>query len=451
MKRICVIACLILPVILPALASAADPAPAAPPLPRFPPPTDEDLQRVSRMPCKVFPWIAKPPALTGGAGVSASADGSLQPSTPAGTEARPTTMSGDILVSEMGEFAFTDGPQPCKQLLTLNKQVEIEQIATKSVMRAEKFNIVIDQASGNTDLIKAQGGVQFVQPPDQKGLAEFLTRETKFGPSGEPLIDLTTLEGNRSTHTKATVWQGPNVIEAERIVNDGRFNTFRAMGNPAAVMTSADAGNKSLGAAPTTAPLAAPKPPTEAVGGSGSMMPGIDLSSGGVTRMQCDGELFYEGAVGGMKLTRNVLIQKGDPNVPAGPAAITIACDDASLVLEQPPMGQPDAAGQLFSGTPKLLTCNGRVELKTSTHTILCDRGTFDLIRNSYRFEMKKSIDDVRIYARDGPTTGQLMLSQGSLSGNSASNDFKPAVGMRYGTWPAVIPTNRPTQPKEPQ
>ena len=258
--------------------------------------------------------------------------------------------------------------------------------------------------------------------------------------------DLTTLEGNHAAHTKATVWQGTNVIEAERIINDGRLNTFRAMGSPAAVVTTGDdAASQSAAATPSTGPMAAPKP---AATTSVSMMPGIGLASGGVVRMQCDGELYYEGASGRVNLTRNVLIQQGDPRVINGPAVISIASDDAHLVLDLPPMGQPDSAGKLFSGTPKSLVCIGRVEIKTSTHTILCDRGTFDLIRNTFLLEMKNPKEDVTIYVRDSPTTGQTMLMQHSMSGNSASNDFKSATGMRYGAWPAVIPTNRPAQPK---
>jgi len=434
MKSLVTILCLAL---LPAIAYAADPVPAKP---NFPPPTDEDLQKIVRMPCRVFPWVANPPPKP------PEAAGRLPE--PKSEGASIDLSSGDIIVKALGEFAFTDGPQPGKQLLTLNKQVEIEQVATKSVMRAEKFRIIVDQVSGNTDLIEANGDVQFVQPPDQKGRCEMLTRETKFGSHGEPLKDLTTLEGNRTAHTKATVWQGSNAIEAERIINDGRLNTFHAMGSPAAVVTTGDVGADSSGMAPSTGPMAAPKPAGTT---SVSMMPGIGLSSGGVVRMQCDGELFYEGASGRVNLARNVLIQQGDPKVLNGPAIISIASDDAHLILDLPPMGQPDSAGKLFSGTPKSLTCIGRVEIKTSTHTILCDRGTFDLIRNSFVLEMKNPKEDVSIYIRESPTSGQLMLSQRSLAGNTASSDFKPATGtagMRYGAWPAVIPTNRPTQPK---
>src|SRR5262249_55090194 len=228
-------------------------------------------------------------------------------------------------------------------------------------------------------------------------------------------------------------------------INDGRMNTFKAMGSPAAVVTTGDDSANASGAAPATGPMAAPKP----AGTSGvSMMPGIGLSSGGVVRMQCDGELYYEGASGRVNLTRNVLIQQGDPKVLNGPAVISIASDDAHLVLDLPPMGQPDTGGKLFSGTPRSLVCIGRVEIKTSTHTILCDRGTFDLLRNSFLLEMKNPKDDVTIYVRESPTSGQTMLIPRSLSGNTASNDFKSASGMRYGTWPAVIPTNRPAQPK---
>jgi hypothetical protein len=408
----------------------------------YPPPTDEDLQKMIRLPCRAFPWIAKPP-------VAPKAVEPAKISEPKVDNGGMDLSSGDIIVKALGEFAFIDGPQPGKQLLTLNKKVEIEQVATKSVMRAEKFRIIIDQVSGNTDLIEAAGDVQFVQPPDQKGRSEYLTKETKVGSHGEPLKDLTVLEGNRTTHTKATVWQGTNAIEAEKIINDGRMNTFRALGNPAAVVTP-DQTNAAAGPAPTAAPapgpLAAPKP-----GGTSSvsMMPGIGLSSGGLVRMQCDGELFYEGASGRVNLTRNVLIQQGDPNDATGPAAINIASDEAHLVMDLGPMGQPDSEGKLFSGTPKQLVCIGRVEIKTSTHTILCDRGTFDLIRNSFVLEMKNPKDDVRIYVRESPTTGQVMLSQRSLSGNTASNDFKPAVSMRSDAWPAVLPTNRPALPKE--
>lgn len=179
-----------------------------------------------------------------------------------------------------------------------------------------------------------------------------------------------------------------------------------------------------------------PAPQAKPAIAGASAISDFGFSPGKSVRMQCEGESSYQAANANLSMARNVLIEQSDAN---GQTTISIAADKAQVILD----AQPEGNGKVITGKPKMLECEGRVEIKTSTHTALCDRCTFDLNANTFVLEMSHVIDDVRFYAKDEGSGGLAFLIERSLSVNVNRNEFKPAKGIRYTPWPVVIPTNR--------
>ena len=438
---------------------AADPKSAPPPPPEI---KDEELQRVPRKACETFPWVIKakeaakllPPAppvpvVPPKAGTPGAP--------PASTGALPDMSSGDRIIRAFGNFSAAPGATPDKSVLELNKDIEINLIQPESVsvLRAQHFRLTQDVKTGQTELLEANGLVEMVMP-ERKGRGETLVYETKYGPHDEIIKDLFTLEGDHSKNKKAVLWQGLDVIEADKFIDDRRLETFRALGSPAAVVTipvdttaptpdaPAKTGTTGTGTATGTGTGTGTGMGTATA--SSGMLPSFSMT-GGKIRLQCEGELFYEGPSGRVTLNRNAVIQQqGDPlpdGTPGG--AVKISSDEAHLILNVPPPGQPTDNASMFSGSLKTMEGIGRAEIKTATHIILCDRVTIDMQRNTVLMEMKNPKEDVHIYIKDDPPgTGRTMLARKSLLYNTITSDMQSPFGMKMEPLPETIPSNRP-------
>lgn len=428
------------------LSVAAAEEPAAPAV-ATPPVKDEELQRISRIASDVFPWVKAQQANPDkGSGATVA-----PPKAPPVADTGMPGMSGDVIIRELGDFSAAPGITPDKQRLTLTKDVIVEQLDTKSVLRAQKFMITRDLKTGSTDLMEARGSVEMVMP-GQKGKGESLNYETRFGPHGEIVKNLFTLEGNRTTGKRAYLWLGldpdpekNDKIEANRFINDRRLETFHAQGSPAAVVTMQPQGAAAPGQPPRPAKSTAPAK-TGAKTASTGLLPNMDaLTSGGVVRLQCDGEMFFEGPSGRLTMTNNAIIQQ-EATLPNGLAqtVLKLSADESHLIMEVPPPGQSPEGSSMFSGDLKKIECIGRVEMKTVTHVVLCDRCTIDVKENSIVMEMKNPKDDVRIFIKDDAQGSRALSAKRSFSYNMTTEDMQSPFGMKTENLPTVIPTNRP-------
>jgi hypothetical protein len=447
MKRIHCAACLtqVMLTLCFGVSAAADPQPGAV-SPAIPPVKEEELQRAVRAVSNEFPWVKTP-----------KKSGQPPPVPKPGGEAgaMPDMSSGDIIIREMGDFSAAPGATPDKQCLKLTKDVIVETLNPRSVLRAQKFIVTRDLKTSSTDLMEAFGSVEMFMP-EQKGKGEFLHYETRYGANGEVVKDLFTLEGSRADGKRAYLWLGTDAdpdkndkIEADKFVNDRRLNTFRALGNPAAVVSMP--GPQAPAPGKSSKSKKADKNPET------SIMPNMSgFTAGGLSRLQCEGEMFFEGASGRLTLMRNAVIQQeGQPDTGSGAAigagtGIKLSSDEAHLIMDVPPPGQPDSNAGMFGGDLKTIECIGRVEMKTATHVVLCDRCTIDVQHTLVLMEMKNPKEDVRIFIKDD-TGGRAFSARKSFTYNMSTSDIQsPYGGMKTEALPAVIPTNRPPPGKQP-
>ena len=396
------------------------PVPPAPPAkPPLPPVTEEELQRVARTSGGVFPWKANPqpkvPAVP------------KDPKDPGADSGVPDLTSGEIIIKSLGDFSREE--KDGKEILTLNKDVEIEQLQTQSVLRGQTIRVVRDLKTGQTELLEAHGGVEVVTP-ERKGRGEKLLYETQFGPQGQILKDLYTIEGDAKHGIRATLWQGDDVIVADRFINDRKMDTFRVTGGPQAIITMPTDSN-------------APADPKPAPTGGG-MLPGFGTGGGGKIRMKADGEMFYEGATGRVHITRNVILQQD--GVPPDPG-MKMTSDDAWLTLSLPPPGQPASTTSVFSGSLKSLECLGRVEIITASQTVYCDRGFLDMVKNTFLMEMKNPKDTVLVYMKE---KAMKLIAPKNLVVNMQTSEFHSAGALKMESFTGTPPSSRNPAPPAP-
>ncbi|MEI6232271.1 MAG: hypothetical protein WCT04_04425 [Planctomycetota bacterium] len=110
-----------------------------------------------------------------------------------------------------------------------------------------------------------------------------------------------TILGNRKLGIKADVFRGGgNAVRADKFIIDKLTDNFTAYGGAVAVVKSAT---------PPPLPSDAPKPPDAAAGANG-VMSGINFSSGGDTFIQCDGPFHQNGQAHIVTAVGNVLIRQ---------------------------------------------------------------------------------------------------------------------------------------------
>jgi len=401
-------------------AFGGEPAPVKPPVateikPQPPPVVEAELQRVIRVPAKILPWRINPPPSP------PPPENGKDPTVPLDSGPLPDLSAGDLVIKAGGEFK-REVTADVKETLTLNTDVEIESIASESVLRAQQVRVDRELKTGRTMELFATGGVQLVTP-DRRARGETLKYEVKYYPQGQEQRATYTIEGNRGRGVKATLWVGNDAIEAEKFISD--VDTFRAQGFPAAVFV--------LPAKPGD-PVAAPVNENAGVG----LLPGLGFNAGSKVRIQADGELQFEIPLGRVRINRNVeLFQEGAPGQPG----IKISADEVVILLAPPEAGE--ASTGVFTGTLKNLECTGRVEIKAHPRTILCDKCVIDMQRNRLSMEMKNPKEDVRIFIRESAAAGKVIFTPKSLVVNMNSGEIQAAGAQRMDAFIGVPPSNR--------
>jgi len=322
------------------------------------------------------------------------------------------------------------------EVLTLTQDVEIEQAQSQMVLRGQKITVVRDLKTGLTELLEATGKVELATP-ERKGKGERLVYRTQYSPEGQVLRDEYTIRGNAATGTKATLWEGDDVIEAMDVFSNRRLDTFRVRGQPVANV-------KMPGASATATQNAKPKPQTA----SGGLLPNFGSMTSGKVRMSTDGEMFYEGSIGHVRITRNVVIQQDAPD---GGVAMIMNSDEALLTLIPPTPGQADAQSGVFSGSLKTLDCLGRLEIKTPTQTVLCDRGVLDMQNKTFLMEMKNPKDEVQVYMREDQEGGKVLLVPRSLKYFLDTEELQAGGAQHMKHFAGTPPTNRAAATEKPK
>ncbi len=473
--------------------------------------SDEDLTRVAVAPTARFPWSDKPQPVKPVTPKPADKNAPAKPAAPGAPGTAPAgdssmDLSGDMVIKSFGPFtrelkkSRPDLDEPDKEHVTVTQNVEIEMIETDSVLRAQNVVIVRDIKSGETELLEATGGVE-LDSPDSAAKGDMVRFEMQKNSAGEFVKNQFTLIGDPIAKKKATLWLRPdptdrekyNKIEATRFFRDLRLETFRATGFPNAIVLPpedpdetppADAKtdgskeksavtlgapatpkpNVTLGAAPkagdkvskstaksagsadktgktaAAAPgdKAAPKP-----GGTG--MSGMSLSGAGKVNMRADAELFFDGPTGKMTLTNNVQFIKEGPTAEEG---AIICADNAIVTMEVPLPGQPPPPGGAFGGDMKFLDCTGRVEIKSGTQTILCDKMKLDNERHVLYTEMNNPSDTVQVYNQNLPIGGSLILAPKTLEITLDTQDLKAGGPMKMRSFMGPPASNRGNGPK---
>jgi len=425
---------------------AGQPAPP-PPMDQPFPIQESELQRLPIKRMSMFPWeeaAAKPVTPVKPA----------EPSAPAG-EGMVDVSAGDVEIGASGPFSRVVAKLPSpggkdedKEVLTLQKDVQIFQPGTGSVLRGQKIKVVRGVETGDMERLEAMGQVEIVMG-ERKVKGETLTYETRFGPAvqtaagprKEVLLNVVTVEGDPNTRKPATLWSGDDAIQAMKFVMDRRRDTFRALGGAfVEVRLPADAAQ---------APAAPPK---------NSLFPGLSLSSGNKVFLSCDGDLAYEGFSGRVNLRRNAKIQQ---------EGFLMLADEMVLQLE--PAGAatgPQAApqgGGVFSGTLRALDCQGRIEILTPSQVVHCDQVHYDLQQQILRLEMRKPADEVRVYFRDASLPNDFRATQvlrarhhidvdtrteAIVDRVDASKTPGPTARMRISPFNDRIPSPRQQTPK---
>ncbi|MBI3828799.1 MAG: hypothetical protein HY291_04740 [Planctomycetes bacterium] len=421
----------------------------------------EDLKRLAVPRSEDFPWTAKaavnPPAV-------------VKPPTAAPNANQNSGMlnmaGGDTKVSCFGPFMHAVVPvdkivngKPAKvdkEQYTLttdlkrypNKVVEIEQTGATpdetQILRGQNVKSTMDPATGQMELLEANGNVE-IYTKERKARGDNLLFETEYGPNQEMLKNQITVNGNREANRRATVWSGDDKVQAYRFEINMRLDTFRALGSPIAELNAAQA----------TPPAGTPAPDAPKPAGGMGMLPGLSLA-GGKVLISSDGELYYEGAAGRVKVTRNVAIVKEGLKMVSDEMLILMQVDD------QPPAPGGQAApggGGVFSGSLKTMDCTGRIEIITSDQVIHCDHMYYDLQKERLRLEMKDPDDEVKIYSRDTSFPNevrgtQVMVRKKRMDIETSSGTIvdlsdknTPAQPMSIKPFTGLIPSPRGRQP----
>ena len=431
--------------------------PAAAPGTGGPKITEGELTPVKVAPADKFQWVGKPPPVVRKV--------PPKPDTKAAAPSEnPVNFAGPMVFRSFGPFTreekeeqTPEGPVK-KEHLTMTKKVVIEMLDTDSVLRGENIVVVRNLKTQETELLDAKGSVEMASPT-QLAKGEMLRFEMQQGPSGEMLKNQFILVGDPATGTKATLWMRKDpadpskkdVIEATRFLRDIRLDTFQATGAPNAIITMEDKTPPATGPNGKPSP-SAPKPPADADAAKSapSGFGGLNMSGPGKVNIRCDAEIFFEGATGKMRVTRNAVLIKEGINPGEG---AKISSDLAIITLDVPPPGPTPNPGGAMTGDMKKLECTGRVEIKSGTNTILCDKMTLDMETNIAIMEMdpKSATDTVNVYDYSHPgglDGGDVMLVPKTMKVHLNDNEMEPGGPMKRRTFAGPPPSNRGNGPK---
>jgi len=295
---------------------------------------------------------------------------------------------GDVIIGASGPFARLEKEERGekdkivkKEIFSLKKDVEIRQLGTNSLLRGQDIELVRDAVSGNMEGLEARGTVEIVFG-NRQAKGEYLNYETRFGPPfrtpvgirQEIVRNIVVIEGDPKTRKPATLWSGDDAIQAQRFVLDMRRDTFRALGGALIEITM-------------PAQPGAPKPQAAK---KNAMFPGLSLTSGAKMFLSSDGDFLYEGFSCRITLKRNVQVKQ---------EGFLLVADDMTINLDLAPEGQAQAG--VFAGSLRALHCKGRIEIKTPSQVIHCDRLRYDLKGERLRLEMINPKSEVKTYFRN--------------------------------------------------
>ncbi|MCK6473141.1 MAG: hypothetical protein L6R28_15460 [Planctomycetes bacterium] len=299
-----------------------------------------------------------------------------------------------------------------KEILTFKDRVNIRQPEKDLQLKGEDIRIVRDTKTGHVERIVGSGKVLVrVEGIQVKG--EDLAMDLAYDAQGKITKNMIIVRGDPKTGAKAILWEGESAIAGERFEIDVLNNNFIADGGGVARfnLPAQDAGTNR---------------PKE-VAGSESMMPKFDMAPGGKVTLQFDGSLKFASADGQLHVTDNVLIhQEGmqiladhlvlrlDPPKPDAPAKTEKKEKPKDGKKEDPKdkkgeKKDPDVKPGIFAGSVRSAECTGRVELKTDSHYIRCDRIFFDMKNQQHRLAADDPSKAVRIYMKD-PSSGSKLL-----------------------------------------
>jgi len=342
---------------------------------------ESELQRLPVPRMRAFPWANQKPPKPKEVKPPTNPDQE--------TESLIDIDAGDVTIAASGPFARLEenhknekGQMEEKELFKLQKDVEIVQPGTGSLLRGQNIKLIRDVASGNMERLEARGAVEIVFG-ERKVRGETLNYETKFGPPvstpagmrQEVMVNIVVVEGDPKTRKPATLWSGDDAIQAQRFVLDMRRDTFRALGG-------------------ALIEIQLPAPPGEATPSKeptkNAMFPGLSLKPGAKIFLSSDGEFLYEGFSGRIAMNRNVQTKQ---------EGFLLVADEMEIHLDLAPAGQ--AKKGVFAGTLSSLNCKGRIEIKTPSQVIHCDRLHYDLRRERLRLEMVDPKSEVKTYFRN--------------------------------------------------
>ncbi len=399
--------------------SGATPTPAQPAV------QEKDLQPVQRKRLNVFPWSHAPVAHK--ATIATEANPGM-----------PDMTSGDIIIMSKGPLTRIVQREPADgssvECLVFTKDVEIEELQSGSVLRAQSVRVQRNLKTGQTELLEAHGDVQVVSP-ERTGRGETMISETKLGPNGEVLKDIYTLEGNPATGKRATMWLGKDWLEAEKFVSDRRLDKFDVFGGPVGVFTLPKPEQTEV---PVAKPGAALPP---------DMLPALPLNSSGKIHLRADGDMRFDGSSGRLTITRNVTISQESQN--PGESGMKMSGDKAIMMLSVAPPGQPASAtgaggNSMMGGTLKTMKCIGRVETKTETQTILSDSSFLDMQHGLMQMDMDNPKDAVQIFMAESPAGGKKLIAPKYFKMNINTGDFEAGGMIHPDNYTGTPPTNRP-------
>jgi len=92
----------------------------------------------------------------------------------------------------------------------------------------------------------------------------------------------------------------------------------------------------------------------------------------------------------------------------------------------------------------KSMECLGRVEIRTATQAVLCDRAILDMQKKNFIMEMKGPKDDVRVYLMEKKMA---LIAPKSLTVNMETSEFQSAGALRMESFTGTAPSNRNPAP----
>lgn len=316
-------------------------------------------------------------------------------------------------------------PPIIKNILTMERDVEIIHPAMGMEVRAQSVRTVLDKAL-QPELLDAKKDVKAkMQGMEIEG--GHLTVDLAYKPDGTPSKREVHVQGEPGRGEPAYLWQEGTAITSGNVVLDGITNSLWA---PEGAVVCV---------APAEDPNARPPAPAPAQGA----MSGLNFSAGGRMKLQCEGELHYDGPSGVVKAVKNVFIKQ---------EGMQVVTDTLFLSLETAPPDDPakksatpsdpkkapapkDAAAAggsgMLSGGLKTLECQGHVEVVTDTQLIQCDHLFYNLPDGRAFLKTVAVEDYVRVYVNQSGNATSLLEVQHRMDYDGKTGMYTPETSMK--------------------